>query len=178
MSDVTTRFPADADLGGDVVRHLAGLVNACYDDAESGMWQEPGTRTGPDEIAGLLRDRALILAELDGRVVGSVKVMLMPDGVGEFGMLVADPGQRGRGVGRVLVAAAEDWARRQGCRTMRLELLTPRGWTHPSKEFLRGWYTRLGYVPQRTERFEDEYAHLVPRLATPCDFTVWHKPLT
>jgi hypothetical protein len=60
---------------------------------------------------------------------------------------------------------------------MRLEILTARHWTHPSKEFLRQWYSRIGYAPQTTERFESMHPELVPELATECDFTVWHKSL-
>jgi hypothetical protein len=60
---------------------------------------------------------------------------------------------------------------------MRLEILTPRHWTHPSKEFLKRWYSRIGYSPQTTEPFEAMYPELVPELATECDFTVWHKSL-
>ena len=61
---------------------------------------------------------------------------------------------------------------------MRLELLTPRHWQNPSKEFLKQWYTRIGYSPRAAEPLETMYPNLVPELATECDFTVWHKPLT
>jgi GNAT superfamily N-acetyltransferase len=110
-------------------------------------------------------------------LVGSVNVNLMSDGVGEFGMLVADRNYRGEGIGSALVQHAERWAREQACHTIRLEILTPRHWTHPSKEFLRQWYSRIGYAPQTTEPFESMYPELVPELATECDFTVWHKSL-
>ena len=110
-------------------------------------------------------------------IVGSVNVKRMGGGVGEFGMLVADPAYRGEGIGSALVEHAEQWARESACHTMRLELLTPRHWNHPSKEFLRQWYFRIGYTPQTTEAFESMHPELVPELATECDFTVWHKPL-
>jgi hypothetical protein len=61
---------------------------------------------------------------------------------------------------------------------MRLELLTPRNWTHPSKEFLKKWYSRIGYAPYATESLETTHPHLVQELATECEFTVWHKSLT
>lgn len=175
---VTTRFPIESDLGADSIKRLSDLINEVYDDAESGMWKRKGTRTNPTEVQRLLRARALILAEIDGVLVGSVNVNLMGDGVGEFGMLVADLNQRGKGIGSVLVDRAEDWARDMACHTMRLELLTPRNWTHPSKEFLKMWYSRIGYEPQATESLETLHPELVPELATECDFTVWHKSLS
>jgi len=176
-SKVTTRFPTDSDLRADRVSRLTNLINDVYDDAESGMWKRKGTRTQPAEVEQLLRERALILAMIDDTLVGSVNVRLMPNGVGEFGMLVADRQYRGEGIGSALVEHAEKWARENACHTMRLELLTPRHWTHPSKEFLRQWYTRIGYKPQFVEPLESMHPELMPELATECDFTVWLKPL-
>jgi GNAT superfamily N-acetyltransferase len=174
---VTTRSPLPSDLGGDSVTRLSDLINEVYDEAESGMWKRKGTRTNRDEVERLLRARALILAEIEGVLVGSVNVNVMSDGIGEFGMLVVDRNYRGEGIGSALVKHAERWACEHACHTMRLEILTPRHWTHPSKEFLRQWYARIGYEPQTTEPFESMYPELVAELATKCDFTVWHKSL-
>jgi GNAT superfamily N-acetyltransferase len=174
---VTTRFPIESDLGADNIKRISDLINEVYDDAESGMWKRKGTRTNPAEVERLLRAQALILAESDGVLVGSVNVNLMRNGVGEFGMLVADLNHRGKGIGSALVDHAENWARGMSCHTMRLELLTPRNWTHQSKEFLKKWYSRLGYEPQATESLETLHPELVPELATECDFTVWYKSL-
>jgi len=174
---MTTRFPTEADLEASKIKQLMDLINAVYDDAETGMWKRLGTRTNPGEVERLLRNQALILAELDGMLVGAVNVNLMNDGIGEFGMLVADLNQRGKGIGSALVDRAEHWARGMACHTMRLELLTPRNWIHPSKEFLKQWYSRIGYTPQASEPFETLHPELVPELATECDFTVWHKSL-
>src|SRR5262245_22196850 len=87
---VTTRFSIESDLGIDKVKRLSTLINEVYDDAESGMWKRRGTRTNPAEVGCLLRAQALILPEINSVLVGSVNVNLMGDGVGEFGMLVAD----------------------------------------------------------------------------------------
>src|SRR5215510_452032 len=134
---VTTRFPIESDLGADRIKRLSDLINEVYDDAESGMWKRKGTRTNPAEVERLLRAQALILAEIDGVLVGAVNVNLMRDGVGEFGMVVADLNHRAKGIGSALVNHAEKCARDMSCHTMRLELLTPRNWTHQSKEFLK-----------------------------------------
>jgi GNAT superfamily N-acetyltransferase len=111
---VTTRFPVQSDLEADKLARLSDLINEVYDDAESGMWKRKGTRTHPAEVERLLRARALILAELDGMLVGSVNVNLLSDGIGEFGMLAADRRYRGRGIGWALVQHAERWAREAG----------------------------------------------------------------
>jgi hypothetical protein len=61
---------------------------------------------------------------------------------------------------------------------MQLEVLVPREWTHPSKKFVTEWYTRSGYRVTRTGTLEEDYPHLAPLLATPCDFVIYHKDLT
>jgi hypothetical protein len=38
------------------------------------MWKRKGVRTNPAEVARLLHSQALILAEIDGALVGSVAV--------------------------------------------------------------------------------------------------------
>jgi GNAT superfamily N-acetyltransferase len=176
--NVTTRYPSESDLEADNIERLSDLITDVYDDAESGMFKRKGTRTNPAQVERLLRARSLILAEIDGVLVGSVNVNLRSEGVGEFGMLVADRKYRAFGIGSALVERAEQWARHQGCHTMRLELLTPRHWTQPSKEFLKDWYSRLGYAPRATEPLDSMYPDLVPQLATECDFTVWLKTLS
>lgn len=159
------------------VRDYVDLVNRVYAEAEKGLWQEGAERTDAEEIAAVIRAGELVEARLGGQLVGCVHVTTIEGGLGEFGMLVAAPEFRGVGIGRDLVAFAEDWARQQKYATMQLELLMPQTWTHPVKEFLHGWYTRIGYRPVRTEPFDEAYPALQPLLATPCDFVIYHKAL-
>jgi GNAT superfamily N-acetyltransferase len=164
----------------DDVAFVAGvteLVNNVYADAEKGLWQPGAQRTHAAEMGAIIRSSELAVAVAGPRLVGAVRVCRLATGEGEFGMLVADPAHRGVGVGRELVGFAEGWARGQGLDRMQLELLVPRDWTHPVKEFLREWYTRLGYREVRRDPFEQAHPALEPQLATPCDFVVFHKPL-
>jgi GNAT superfamily N-acetyltransferase len=160
-----------------LVDHLTGLINDVYEIAESGLWRDGATRTTPSELAELIRAGQIAVATRDGRVVGSVRVHHVADDTSEFGMLVAAPDQRGTGVGRALIDFAEQHNRERGRRAMQLELLLPREWQHPTKEFLKAWYGRLGYGLIRTTTIDDSYPHLAPLLATPCDFAIYEKPL-
>jgi len=88
---VTTRRPVESDLEAASIKRLSDLINEVYDDAETGMWKRKGTRTNPAEVERLLRARALILAEVDGVLVGSVNVNLMSDGVGSSACSLPTP---------------------------------------------------------------------------------------
>ncbi|MFD4636857.1 GNAT family N-acetyltransferase [Lentzea sp. NPDC058436] len=164
---------SDTGLAGEI----AQLINRVYADAEKGIWLEGNSRTTEAEVADLVAAGEIAVVRSNGRVVGSVRVHQLEDGAGEFGMLVAAPEERGTGIGRDLVTFAEDWGRSLGAAEMQLELLVPQEWSHPVKEFLRGWYTRIGYRVVRTDKLESAYPFLVPHLACPCDFLVFRKDL-
>jgi len=168
--------PAEADDAA-FVAEVVALVNRVYADAEKGLWRSGVDRTSVPEVAVMVRAGQVAAARLDGRLVGAVRVQRLDSGEGEFGMLVASPDHRGVGIGRELVAFAERWARRQGLARMQLELLVPQTWAHPVKEFLRDWYTRMGYRQVGIGHLADAYPALQPHLATPCDFVIFHKDL-
>jgi GNAT superfamily N-acetyltransferase len=175
--DITLLEPSASEDAG-LVTELAGLVNRVYAVAESGLWRDGAMRTTPSEIAELIRAREIAVATRDGRIVGSVRLHDVAGDTSEFGVLVAAPEERGTGIGRALLDFAEDRSRARGLQTMQLELLVPREFSHPSKEFLKGWYGRRGYRLARTGTLETAYPHLAPLLAVPCDLEVHEKPLT
>ncbi|GAA2086549.1 GNAT family N-acetyltransferase [Actinomadura alba] len=172
-----TILPTSADTDLNLLDRITELVNEVYAVAEAGLWADGAARTTVDEVADLIRAGQIAVARLDGRIVGCVRVQRLDRDKGEFGMLAADPGHRGVGIGRELVHFAEERSRKDGLITMQLELLVPRNWTHPSKEFLAGWYSRIGYRLVRTGTIDETYPALAPLLATPCDFTIYHKDL-
>jgi GNAT superfamily N-acetyltransferase len=171
------RLEPEAAGDRELVARLTDLINRVYAVAESGLWIDGSARTSAVEVAKLVRDGEIAVAAHDGEIVGAVRLQDVAEDVAEFGMLVADPEQRGRGIGRELLDFAEGAARERGMRAMQLELLVPREWSHPSKEFLRDWYGRRGYRLVRTGRLDEAYPQLAPLLATPCDFEIHHKPL-
>jgi len=175
---VTIRVP-DAAASDDarLAEHLTGLLNDVYATAESGLWRDGTRRTTAPEIAELIRAGQIAVATRDGRIAGSVRLHDVADDASDFGLLVAAPDQRGTGVGRALVAFAEQHSRDRGLRAMQLELLLPCAWRHPSKEFLKAWYGRLGYRRVRTGDIDDTHPDLAPLLATPCEIAVYEKPL-
>jgi GNAT superfamily N-acetyltransferase len=170
-------LPAAASDDATLMQRITDLTNEVYAVAEEGLWTDGATRTTVAEVAELIRSGQIAVARLRGRIVGCVRVQRLDEGTGEFGMLAADPDHRGIGVGRELVRFAERKCRADGLGTMQLELLVPRDWAHPAKEFLAAWYSRLGYRVARTGTIDEAYPALVPLLATPCDFVIYHKDL-
>jgi GNAT superfamily N-acetyltransferase len=160
-----------------LMERISDMINQVYVVAEEGLWIGGATRTTVDGVAELTRAGEIAVARLHGRLVGCVRIQRLDERTGEFGMLVADPADRGAGIGRELVRFAERKCRADGLGTMQLELLVPRGWTHPTKEFLAAWYTRIGYRVTRTGTIDEAYPALAPLLATPCDFVIYQKDL-
>lgn len=161
-----------------LANEIAELVNRVYAEAEKGIWLDGATRTSAGEVADLIRAGEIAVLRPGSRVVGAVRVRRLDEGVGEFGMLVAAPEERGTGIGRDLVSFAERWARESGLSQLQLELLVPRTWAHPVKEFLRDWYTRIGYRVVRVGDLDEDFPALVPLLACPCDFLIFRKDLS
>ena len=160
-----------------LVDHLTRLINEVYEVAERGLWRDGTTRTNASELAELIRAGEIAVATRQARIVGSVRLHDVAPATSEFGILVAAPDQRGTGLGSALVDFAERRSRSRRLRAMQLELLLPRMWAHPTKEFLKAWYGRLGYRRVRTTSMDDAYPQLAPLLATPCELAVYEKPL-
>jgi GNAT superfamily N-acetyltransferase len=173
----TELLPAAASDDAELMERITDLTNAVYAASEEGLWIDGTERTTIEEVADLTRAGQIAVARLDGRVVGCVRVQRLDEGTGEFGMLTADPAHRGVGIGRELVRFAERKCRAEGLHTMLLELLVPREWSHPGKEFLAAWYTRIGYRVVRTGTIDELYPALAPLLATRCDFVIYRKAL-
>jgi GNAT superfamily N-acetyltransferase len=172
-TEVSLLAPDDAP-----VEELVRLVNSAYAVGEAGLWLEGTTRTGPDEIADAIRSGGMLAATHEGRLAGCAYVRRLDAGTADLGLISTAPDQWGNGVGRELVRAAEELVRSRGMTTMQLELLVPKGGAHPEKDRLRAWYTRLGYRVVRSVPIEHVAAHLASRLAAPCEFLVFRKPLS
>ncbi len=52
-----------------------------------------------------------------------------------FGILAVMLDHAGNGVGRLLIAASEEKAREKSCTQMKLEVVMPSEWVHPTKAY-------------------------------------------
>jgi GNAT superfamily N-acetyltransferase len=102
-----------------VARELADYLSFIGDaldadglDHDIAHWQEEY-----DGRTGVL----LLVADAAGEVVGTAAVRLLEPGVGEVKRMWLRPASQGRGLGRRLMDACLDEARRLGCRALRLD---------------------------------------------------------
>jgi len=86
----------------------------------------------------------VIVAVLDGSTVGLATIHLRhtinhETPIGQLSLLVVDEGVRGQGVGRVLVAESEAWARMRGCKRFVVTTALRRTEAH-------AFYEKLGFT--------------------------------
>jgi GNAT superfamily N-acetyltransferase len=138
-------FPATPDA----LPALAAFVNAAYrgETARQGWTHEAdyldGQRTDPKTLGEeLARPGAVLLTWRDapeGEILGCVLLEHGADATWKLGMLTIRPDLQGRGLGRVMLAAAEAWAADHGARRISIGVIGLRA-------ALITWYERRGYL--------------------------------
>lgn len=141
--DATFRTAVAADVPA-----IRALVESAYrgDSARGGWTHEAdllgGERTSKAEVAAVVADPAqrIVVAEQDGRIVGSVAITSRPEARCYLGMLAVAPSLQAAGLGRRLIAAAEEQARRSfGAAVMEMTVI------HLRPELI-AYYERRGYA--------------------------------
>jgi len=98
-------------------------------------------------IASLSADHVVYVACLDGEVVGWIDVSLthhlQSDPRAEIGGLVVSSKVRSRGIGRVLVSRAEQWAVERGLKSVVVR-------SQIAREAAHNFYLREGYARTKT----------------------------
>jgi GNAT superfamily N-acetyltransferase len=140
---------------------IAAVINAAF--AVERFFVE-GSRTNVDEVRDLMGKGRFLVAEAGGRVTGCVYFEARGDR-GYFGLLGVDPAEKGKGLGRLMVAAVEDALRQTGCHAVDIRVVDLRTELVP-------FYRRLGYEVTGTEPFTAG----VPT-KQPCHFIRMSKPL-
>jgi len=116
--------------------------------AISSLIEQLGYRATGEDVAERLAAMAgegqvVLVAELDGRVVGCLSTSIMrvlhrPAPVGRISMMVVDEGCRSRGIGAALVRAAERSLAERGCYMVEVT-------SHVRRTEAHRFYEKLGY---------------------------------
>jgi N-acetylglutamate synthase-like GNAT family acetyltransferase len=152
------RFAEDSDLDP-----LLTLINSAF--AVERFFIR-GDRLTRQRIREHMRTGRFLLAEEDAELLGCVYVELHGEAA-YLGLLSVDPARQRTGLGRRMVAAAEEFAREMGARRMDLTVVNLRTELPP-------FYQKLGYALVGTEPIRDE---MLPRVTQPCHFIRMSKPL-
>ncbi len=131
----------------DDVPALHALVERAYRGPASraGWTHEADFLTGPrTDAATLARGivdpaQTFLLAVPTDAIAACVAVSDRGDGVAYLGMLAVEPTGQANGLGRTMIAAAEDYARRLGATRMEMTVVD-------SRAALIAWYERRGYA--------------------------------
>jgi ribosomal protein S18 acetylase RimI-like enzyme len=135
---------------------LKALVESAYrGDAARGGWTHEadlleGERISAQDLAAQLADDAMrVLVMHDGDdLVATISITDLGGGAAYLGMFAVDPARQAGGIGRAMIAGAEDWAVRAfEAHTMRMTVIS-------NRTELIAWYIRRGYVDTgRTSAF-------------------------
>ena len=158
---------------------VIALTNRAYREAAGQASWKVETLVGGQRIdEALLRDdlaqpgAILLLArDVGGDYVGHVRLDASDTGVWYLAMLTVNPDRQDGGMGRILLATAEDYARAHGARRIRMSVI------HQRTELI-AWYARRGYA--RTGE-TGAFPYGDPRFGTPIRddlfFEMLEKPI-
>lgn len=130
----------------------ADVIDTYDDDSARALWRP--TLTSPPA------DAVVLVAEQEGRdLLGVIRIGRDPDepGAGHVYSLYVRPDAQGLGVGTRLLAAADEWLRRDGVHEATL-------WVFAANAAALAFYSRLGWQPDGGERVEPEYGEPELRL--------------
>ena len=143
----------------DEAEAIARVINAAFRPAEEFFVE--GDRISVKSVREFFTKGAFLVA---GDCAGAIYVELRGERA-YFGLLSVDPARQGEGIGRVLIDAAEDFAREHGCRYMDIRVVNLRTELPPR-------YRKLGYVQTREEPWPPGEPSKLP-----CHFLCMEKAL-
>jgi len=156
LDDLRIRDAEAADVAA-----LTRLINAAFVVEQIAI---EGERVDPERVRGYMNRGKFLLLEDASLLLGCVYVELR-GGHGYIGLLAIDPVRQGSGLGRRLMAAAEQTFSDQGCSAVDLRIISAR------PELLR-FYGKLGFTETGISPMPEDAP-----LKMACHFIHLSKPL-
>lgn len=151
-----------------------------YAVTEVEIWGTEYKRMFSDEFEAIVSKGELLGAWIDDIPVGSIHVYSLSEKTFAFGLFSVDFDFKGKDIGRKLIEAAEEHARKKGADFMELEILRLKNKELEVKRRLNDWYVRLGYELISTTDFVDrkpDKAEKVKNFIAPSVFDFFRKSL-
>ena len=158
-------------------QEVTELINNVYEVDEEPVWIKGHYRTNLKQIQQFIVDGEIIVAVVNGEVIGAIHTKLIDEETGWFGMLGVKEEFRGSGIASQLYEDSENLMQEKGCNRMQCEILIPEQPVIPSKPQLQSWYGRLGFNLDHSVPMEKMYPHAVQDLKMPCVLEVYSKSL-
>lgn len=156
---------------------LFEIMRDAYARTEIEIWGENYLRMPQSEYEELIDEGRVLGASLDGKIVGSIYSKNLDSETSTFRLLAVHRDFGGRGIGSMLVEAAEQRAKQEGSVFMDLEILRPRDFPVPVKDILRAWYEGMNYRLSHHQNFQDRRPERAKKLKVPSVFDCYRKEL-
>lgn len=175
---ITVQSAKAANLTAHQQKRLHEILTIAYALTEVEVWGENYVRIDYADYCELILKDEVLVALMDGEVVGGVHYYERANGLYCFSLLSADFDKSGLGIGRKLVNRVEEIAKANGATAIELEILRPRGIEVPFKVRIANWYKRQGYVYTHSQNFAEIKPIKAKKLANPSDFDYYRKELS
>ncbi len=142
----TTHLATPHDLNA-----IVDLINRAY-LVESHFVSAP--RIGEDAVMARIADQEMLVLRARDRVIATAHMAVKGDS-GHLGLVSVEPTMQGQGLGKRIIALAEDLARSRGAVQMKLQVVNLR-------EELPPFYRQLGYQETGTSVFDETKCTLLP----------------
>lgn len=166
-------------LSDEQSKQLYDIVVAAYAHTEKEIWGEGYVRMTRQVFQEYIEQDEILMAFLDGRIVGGIRYYHLEDNSWSFSLLGADFNQKGKGIGRALIEAVEEDVSKKGGDQIHIEVLRAEALDVESKTILSNWYQRLGYELVKTIDVLEVYNDPVKwsKLVNPSVFDCYLKVL-
>ena len=156
---------------------LDKLVNSAYrgESSKKGWTTEAdlldGLRTNPDSLKQMISDRDAVIVKYNDEIGSLLACVYLKKKESKLylGMLTVSPELQGKGIGKQLLAAAQTYAKENGCEKITMTVISVRS-------ELIAWYERHGYkATGETEPFPADPKFGLPKI--PIHFIVMDKKI-
>ena len=136
---------AGADREMEVQGPLLGMSSACEPILHA-LPQWFGIREATEQYLRDIEELPTLVAALDGETIGFLTLREHSEHAAEIHVMAVRPGLHRHGVGRALLARAEEYLRERGIEFLQVKTLSDR---HPDTSYAqtRAFYSAMGFRP-------------------------------